>query len=154
MKRFIPYLFLIAGILSCNWTFSDAQDSPRSRESFNQGWKFIKFFNASTDAATFDREPAGLQLPAADDKAWRNLDLPHDWAIEGPFSDTLENNTGLLPWKGIGWYRKHFTLDETDRNNRIYIDFDGAMAYAEVWLNGEHVGGWPYGYYNKPDPVI
>lgn len=146
MKRFIPYLFLIAVILSCNWTFSDAQDSPRSRESFNQGWKFIKFFNASTDAATFDREPAGLQLPTADDKAWRNLDLPHDWAIEGLFSDTLENNTGLLPWKGIGWYRKHFTLDETDRNNRIYIDFDGAMAYAEVWLNGEHVGGWPYGY--------
>ena len=146
MKRFLTSLILIGVILSCNRTLADAQDSPRSRESFNQGWKFIKFFNASADAATFDREPAGLQLPAADDKAWRTLDLPHDWAIEGPFSDTLENNTGLLPWKGIGWYRKHFTLDETDRNNRIYIDFDGAMAYAEVWLNGEHVGGWPYGY--------
>ena len=139
-------MILIGVILSSNWTLADAQDSPRSRESFNQGWKFIKFFNASTDDATFDKEPAGLQLPTADDKGWRTLDLPHDWAIEGPFSDTLENNTGLLPWKGIGWYRKHFTLDEADRNNRIYIDFDGAMAYAEVWLNGEHVGGWPYGY--------
>lgn len=146
MKRLLPSFIIIAVFLFSSINPADAQDSPRSRESFNQGWKFIKFFNASTDAATFDREPAGLQLPTADDKGWRTLDLPHDWAIEGPFSDTLENNTGLLPWKGIGWYRKHFTLDETDRNNRIYIDFDGAMAYAEVWLNGEHVGGWPYGY--------
>lgn len=146
MKRLLPS-FLIIAVLLFSYTFQvDGQNSPRSRESFNQGWKFIKFFNASTDAAAFDKEPAGLQLPTADDKSWRTLDLPHDWAIEGPFSDTLENNTGLLPWKGIGWYRKHFTLDETDRNNRIYIDFDGAMAYAEVWLNGEHVGGWPYGY--------
>jgi len=146
MKRFLPSFLIIAFLASFACTLAEAQNSPRSRESFNQGWKFIKFFNASTDAATFDKEPAGLQLPTADDKSWRTLDLPHDWAIEGPFSDTLENNTGLLPWKGIGWYRKHFTLDETDRNNRIYIDFDGAMAYAEVWLNGEHVGGWPYGY--------
>jgi len=123
-----------------------AQNSPRTRESFNQGWKFIKYFNASTATATSDREPEGLQLPPADDSKWRTLDLPHDWAIEGPFSDTLENNSGLLPWKGIGWYRKHFTVNETDKGKRIYIDFDGAMAYAEVWLNGKYVGGWPYGY--------
>lgn len=146
MKRLLPSFIIIAVFLFSIINPADAQDSPRSRESFNQGWKFIRFFNASTDTATFDKEPSVLQLPTTDDKAWRTIDLPHDWAIEGPFSDTLENNTGLLPWKGIGWYRKHFTLDETDRNNRIYIDFDGAMAYAEVWLNGEHVGGWPYGY--------
>ncbi len=146
MKPSLPFFLIIAAFLFSSIIPADAQDSPRSRESFNQNWRFIKFFNASTDAATFDREPAGLQAPAADDKSWRMLDLPHDWAIEGPFSDTLENNTGLLPWKGIGWYRKHFTLNEEDRGKRIYIDFDGAMAYAEVWLNGEHVGGWPYGY--------
>ncbi len=85
-----------------------------------------KYFNASTDAATTDKEPEGLQLPSVNDNSWRTLDLPHDWAIEGPFSDTLENNTGLLPWKGIGWYRKHFSVDESDRERRIYIDFDGA----------------------------
>jgi len=107
MKRLLPSFAIIAVFLYSGINQADAQNSPRSRESFNQNWKFIKFFNASTDAATFDREPAGLQLPAADDKSWRTLDLPHDWAIEGPFSDTLENNTGLLPWKGIGWYRKH-----------------------------------------------
>jgi len=129
-----------------NAGISLAQNSPRSRESFNQDWKFIKYFNASTDAATNDKEPAGLQLPSANDNSWRTLELPHDWAIEGPFNDTLENNTGLLPWKGIGWYRKHFTLKEADKDKRIYIDFDGAMAYSEVWVNGKYVGGWPYGY--------
>jgi len=123
-----------------------AQESPRSRESFNQGWKFVKYFNASVESVATDREPENLQLPSVNDNSWRTLDLPHDWAIEGPFSDTLENNTGLLPWKGIGWYRKHFIVSENDKGKRIYIDFDGAMANAKVWLNGKYVGEWPYGY--------
>jgi beta-galactosidase len=146
MKRVIIAVFLMSA--SAIWYAGSiqAQNSPRSRESFNQNWKFIRYFNASTDAATTDKEPEGLQLPSVNDNSWRTLDLPHDWAIEGPFSDTLENNTGLLPWKGIGWYRKHFSVDESDKGRRIYIDFDGAMAYAEVWLNGKYVGGWPYGY--------
>jgi beta-galactosidase len=124
----------------------EAQDSPRSRESFNLGWKFVKYFNASNDAVTTDKEPENLQLPTVNDNAWRSLDLPHDWAIEGPFNDSLENNTGLLPWKGIGWYRKHFTISDNDKGKRIYVDFDGAMANAKVWLNGKYVGEWPYGY--------
>jgi beta-galactosidase len=123
-----------------------AQESPRSRESFNLGWKFVKYFNASNESVTTDKEPENLQLPSVNDNSWRSLDLPHDWAIEGPFSDTLENNTGLLPWKGIGWYRKHFTISDNDKGKRIYVDFDGAMANAKVWLNGKYVGEWPYGY--------
>ncbi len=146
MKRIVTALLFISVFLILAEELSLAQNLPRSCESFNQGWKFIKYFNASTDAATNDKEPAGLQLPSVNDNSWRNLDLPHDWAIEGPFSDTLENNTGLLPWKGIGWYRKHFVLKESENDKRIYVDFDGAMAYSEVWVNGKYVGGWPYGY--------
>ncbi|MCU0408299.1 MAG: beta galactosidase jelly roll domain-containing protein, partial [Bacteroidales bacterium] len=123
-----------------------AQEAPRTTESFNQGWKFIRYFNSSDDKTSSDREPASLQLPQADDSGWRDLDLPHDWAIEGPFHDSLENNTGLLPWKGIGWYRKHFIVPESDMGKRIYVGFDGAMANAEVWLNGKYAGEWPYGY--------
>jgi beta-galactosidase len=146
MKRTsIAMLFLIV-VTICSTESLLAQDSPRSRESFNQGWKFVKYFNASGEAATTDKEPENLQLPSVNDNNWRSLDLPHDWAIEGPFSDTLENNTGLLPWKGIGWYRKHFTIGESEKDKRIYIDFDGAMADAKVWLNGKYVGEWPYGY--------
>jgi beta-galactosidase len=146
MKRAFIALLLIAAFAIGNAWSAQAQNSTRSRESFNQDWKFIRYFNASTDAVTTGKEPEGLQLPAVNDNNWRSLDLPHDWAIEGPFSDTLENNTGLLPWKGIGWYRKHFSINESDKSSRIYIDFDGAMAYSEVWLNGKYVGGWPYGY--------
>jgi beta-galactosidase len=146
MKRtFILSSLLILTIMSVSVALI-AQESPRTRESFNQGWKFVKFFNASDEAALTDKEPVNLQLPSVRDNAWRSVDLPHDWAIEGPFSDTLENNTGLLPWKGIGWYRKHFTISENDKGKRIYIDFDGAMANAKVWLNGKYVGEWRYGY--------
>jgi beta-galactosidase len=135
-------IILVAGIPGILFS----QESPRIRESFNDGWKFIRYFNASDDNAISDREPEGLQMPSVSDNNWRSVNLPHDWAIEGPFSDTLENNTGLLPWKGIGWYRKHFTIPESDKGRRVYIDVDGAMAYANVWLNGKFVGGWPYGY--------
>ena len=146
MKRALVLKFLTIIAIICYSGVLDAQDSPRLRESFNEGWKFVKYFNASSDPVASDKEPSNLQSPATNDKNWRSLNLPHDWAIEGPFSDTLENNTGLLPWKGIGWYRKHFQVSSNDRDKRIYIDFDGAMAYAKVWLNGKFVGEWPYGY--------
>ncbi len=146
MKRTSILTFLVIVITLCITDAVMAQESPRSRESFNQGWKFVKYFNASVESVATDREPENLQLPSVNDNSWRTLDLPHDWAIEGPFSDTLENNTGLLPWKGIGWYRKHFIVSENDKGKRIYIDFDGAMANAKIWLNGKYVGEWPYGY--------
>ena len=146
MKRMLTISFLLIIVMICISEVLSAQESPRSRESFNQGWKFVKYFNAFNEAVKTDKEPENLQLPSVDDKSWRSLDLPHDWAIEGPFSDTLENNTGLLPWKGIGWYRKHFSINDNDKGKRIYVDFDGAMANAKVWLNGKYVGEWPYGY--------
>ena len=138
----ISLLIAFFGSLS----IAKAQESSRTIESFNNGWRFVKYFNSYNEAATSDREPANLQNPSVDDSAWRSLDLPHDWAIEGPFNDSLENNTGLLPWKGIGWYRKHFTISDSDKGKRIYVGFDGAMANAKVWLNGKYVGEWPYGY--------
>ncbi|MDO9339319.1 MAG: beta-galactosidase GalB [Bacteroidales bacterium] len=146
MKRTSIFTLLLIVITICISEALLAQESPRSRESFNQGWKFVKYFNASDEAVITDKEPENLQLPSVNDNNWRSLDLPHDWAIEGPFSDTLENNTGLLPWKGIGWYRKYFVVSDNDKGKRIYVDFDGAMANAKVWLNGKYVGEWPYGY--------
>lgn len=84
--------------------------------------------------------------PEYDDRAWRQLDLPHDWGIEGPFSQQLPGETGKLPWQGVGWYRKRFKLPKSDRDRRIALELDGAMAYSAIWLNAKLVGGWPYGY--------
>jgi beta-galactosidase len=80
------------------------------------------------------------------DTGWRSVNLPHDWGIEGPFNINDPGETGKLPWFGVGWYRKHFDIPLSDAGRRIYLDVDGAMSYANVWLNGYYVGGWPYGY--------
>ncbi|BCM90661.1 beta-galactosidase BoGH2A [Abditibacteriota bacterium] len=80
------------------------------------------------------------------DAAWRQLNLPHDWGIEGPFDPTLPGESGRLPWMGIGWYRKTFVLPASDAGRKIYLDIDGAMSYSTVYLNGQMIGGWPYGY--------
>ncbi len=84
------------------------------------------------------------------DNAWDKINLPHDWAIKGPFYEganaEVGGGMGRLPVHGIGWYRKKLTIPATDKGKSIYLDVDGAMSYAMVWLNGNLVGGWPYGY--------
>ncbi len=112
--------------------------------SLNEGWTFARY-GLQADG-TLREEPEGMYAAGWDDSSWRKLDVPHDFAIEGPFRMDLSGNTGRLPYQGIGWYRKSFVLDSTDADKRIYVDFDGVMAYAQVWLNGQYVGGWPYGY--------
>jgi beta-galactosidase len=118
--------------------------TPRSRESFNDDWRFARF-GPMPDGEVRD-EPRGLQITKVDDSAWRELTLPHDWAIEGPFRQDLDGSTGKLPWRAIGWYRKTFEVPAEDSDKRVFIDFDGAMANAKVWLNGNFIGEWPYGY--------
>jgi beta-galactosidase len=82
-----------------------------------------------------------------DDTGWRLIDLPHDWAIEGPFgTGRADAGMGRLPCAGVAWYRKKLTIPASDSGKSIFLDIDGAMSYATVWLNGKLVGGWPYGY--------
>ena len=113
-------------------------------ETFDAGWLF-KRYGLQPDGSSVT-EPENQESEKITDGAWRKLDLPHDWAIEGPFRLELTGETGKLPWKGIGWYRKHFKVPATDSGKQIFLDFDGAMAYAQIWLNGQYVGTWPYGY--------
>lgn len=82
-----------------------------------------------------------------DDSGWQRVDLPHDWAIAGPFlTEGPHGGMGRLPSWGIGWYRRQLDIPASDRGRSIFLDIDGAMSYATVWLNGQLVGGWPYGY--------
>jgi beta-galactosidase len=82
-----------------------------------------------------------------DDSDWQKVDLPHDWAIAGPFiKDGPYGGMGRLPSWGIGWYRRSLDIPASDSGKSIFLDVEGAMSYATVWLNGKLVGGWPYGY--------
>jgi beta-galactosidase/beta-glucuronidase len=90
---------------------------------FNQDWLFAA------------GDPAGADAAAFDDSAWRKLDLPHDWSIEGPFDAHWASGTAYLP-AGIAWYRKHFTLPDDDAGKLVSIEF----------INGHALGIRPYGY--------
>jgi beta-galactosidase len=85
-----------------------------------------------------------------DDSFWESVNLPHDWAIEGPFqkgsSPGVGGSMGRLPSPGVAWYRKKLDMPAADAGKSIFLDVDGAMSYTMVWLNGKLVGGWPYGY--------
>jgi beta-galactosidase len=109
------------------------------------------------DPAKHHQRPAGS--PGSDfpivqnnfnDNAWEQVDLPHDWAIRGQFYQSANaivgGGMGRLPIQGIAWYRKKLDISAADKHKSIYLDIDGAMSYAMVWLNGNLVGGWPYGY--------
>lgn len=85
-----------------------------------------------------------------DDRSWERVSLPHDWAIKGPFYEgrnaEVGGGMGRLPSHGVAWYRKKLNIPAADAGKSIFLDIDGAMSYAMVWLNGHLVGGWPYGY--------
>ncbi|MBO4849615.1 MAG: DUF4982 domain-containing protein [Prevotella sp.] len=82
--------------------------------------------------------------PGYVDKSWRQLDLPHDWAIEGDFMPSHPSGAGggALPG-GVGWYRKHFSVGNAER---YFIEFDGVYMNAAVYVNGHLLGKRPYGY--------
>jgi beta-galactosidase len=88
--------------------------------------------------------------PDFDDSTWERINLPHDWAIKGPFLSgwgaEVGGGMGRLPSPGVAWYRKTIEIPASEADKRIFLDVDGAMAYAMVWLNGHLVGGWPFGY--------
>ena len=96
----------------------------------------------------------GLDFPFVqygfDDSNWEKVNLPHDWAIKGPFfegdNSEVGGGMGRLPVNGVAWYRKKLEIHASDAGKSIFLDVDGAMSYAMVWLNGTLVGGWPYGY--------
>lgn len=109
--------------------------SPKTkvrRCDFSENWMF-RLGNANS--ANFD------------DTSWRVLNLPHDWAIEGSFdkNNPAGFNGGALPG-GLGWYRKAFRVSEADKGKKTFIDFDGAYMNTTVYLNGDSIGFWPYGY--------
>ena len=127
MKKLLILFVVLAAV-----TF---RAEAREKINFDKGWRFIL------------ADSAQMSLAMYDDSAWRMLNVPHDWAIEGDFSASAPsgNSGGALPG-GVGWYRKSFEVAAADKGKLFYIDFDGVYMNAKVWINGQLLGQRPYGY--------
>lgn len=80
-------------------------------------------------------------------KDWEQVQIPHDWAISGPFIEDGDGDTGKLPWKGVGWYRTQLpAATQKKEGKRYFLIFDGVMAMPEIYINGQLAGKWDYGY--------
>ncbi len=126
--------------------------AQRTERQLEKGWKFTRLDDAQFARADYN------------DAKWKNVTVPHDWAIYGPFSiDNDKQNTAIaqdgqtqamehagrtggLPFVGTGWYRLSFEVPEFKDNKRCTLVFDGAMSHAQVYINGENAVYWPYGY--------
>lgn len=130
----------------------DARSVGREVVLLDQGWLFLQ------------KEVKNGESPLLNDSEWSKVKVPHDWAINGNFDMNIDmqsvqvvedgeksaklrtGRTGALPCFGVGWYRKVLPVTKSDVGKRVFIEFDGAMSRAKVYLNGEYIGEWPYGY--------
>ena len=134
MKRFTRRLMLFAAAVLLAAGAASAKDASRRILNFDKDWRFIQ------------EDVPEAQAPQFNDKAWRLLDLPHDWSIEGEnVQSQTGGSVGYFPM-GIGWYRKTFTIPSYSKDKLYSIEFDGVYEHSTVWVNGHCLGTWPYGY--------
>jgi beta-galactosidase len=117
-------------------TIQPVGNRVRTIMPLDRNWLFNKGDASGADGAAFA------------DSTWRPVNLPHDWSVEGPFSQTapMTGRGGYLA-SGIGWYRNHFTLpSNVTSGQQVYVEFDGVMANSTVYINGTALGTHPYGY--------
>lgn len=96
--------------------------AARTVENFNDGWVFSR-----------------------DQKDWKPVTIPHDWAINEEFDAKLPHRSGALPWKGVGYYRKTLVFDKLPKG-RVFLELDGVMCDGTLYVNGQCAGHQPYGY--------
>ncbi|HEY1122951.1 MAG TPA: glycoside hydrolase family 2 TIM barrel-domain containing protein [Haloferula sp.] len=101
--------------------------------SFDDGWQFHQ------------GDVTGAEKEGFSGNDWEKVAVPHDWSIAGAF-DKSAPTTGSGGWlpSGVAWYRKEFSFDA--KGKRVWVEFDGVMANAEVWINGHSLGKRPNGY--------
>jgi beta-galactosidase len=161
----ISYLIVIALLYSLQAFAQSANSSKTSREHINidTNWSFAlghaydaqKDFGNGTSYFSYLAKASygdGAAAAGFDDRAWRKLDLPHDWAVEADFSANASFSHGFktvgrnYPEKSVGWYRKKINITKNDLGRRITIAFDGVFRNSIVWLNGHYLGTEPSGY--------
>ena len=130
-----------------------AEAVPRERLLMDAGWKFHVgddwgiAQNLAKAGSGFG--PAGFSFG---DAGWREVNLPHDWAIELPFDRRADSSHGFralgaaFPENSRAWYRRHFSLPAADAQRRIWLEMDGVYRDSTVFVNGWFVGRHESGY--------
>lgn len=134
MKKSILTSLCTLLLLSCSTQDSKESLHTRERISFNENWLFQKKEDTTATQVNYD------------DSQWRNLNVPHDYAIEGPFKPEYNPRTGGLPIHGQSVYRKKFNIDEEKKGSIVSLEFEGIMSNATIYINGEKVYHRPNGY--------
>lgn len=135
MKRKALFELFIIVVIFLILSSCDKNSKTEDKLLFDFDWKF----SLGENAEAFE--------PGFNDSAWRVLDVPHDFSIEQPFDSTNPSlGGGGYAFGGTGWYRKHFILDESYEGKKVSVMFDGVYRNSEVWINGQSLGLWPYGY--------
>jgi beta-galactosidase len=116
------YLFLMVALLPFV-TSAQQPVTPRKTYNFNPGWKL------------FVGDLPGAESTDFDDKAWKPITLPYAWNEDEAFKKSIEDLS-----TGIAWYRKHFTISETNQSNKIFLEFEGIRQAGEFYLNGKFIG--------------
>jgi beta-galactosidase len=166
VKSLLNFSFVVIMLLlpSVLWS-QENQSQTRERLLMDFGWKFAyghpfdaaKDFDHGTSYFSYYAKAGYGDGPAAagfDDRAWRQLDLPHDFAVEQPFDPRGSHSHGYkaigrnFPEVSVGWYRKHFVIPASDLGRRITVTFDGVHRDSKVWINGHYLGNEPSGYYS------
>ncbi|MBN2104245.1 DUF4982 domain-containing protein [bacterium] len=159
-KKIVPMMLLF---FVGSFIIAKAKNENRECILMDSGWKFAfghpydtdKDFKHATGYFSYFAKAGYGDGPASanfDDRAWRILDLPHDWAVEQSFESRGSHSHGYkaigrnFPETSIGWYRKSFWIPESDLGRRISVQFDGVFRNSLVWVNGFYLGHEPSGY--------
>jgi beta-galactosidase len=165
MKKSVKLMILIIFGSIANYALAQSSATANKREHLlmDFDWRFAfghpydtqKDFNTGTGYFSYFAKTGygdGAAAPGFDDRSWRKLDLPHDWAVEQPFSPRASTSHGFkaigrnFPDASVGWYRKKFFVPASDLGRHITIAFDGVFRNSIVWVNGHYLGTELSGY--------
>jgi len=140
-------IILTSILLNNGWTFSKGS-AESMQADFGHGTEYFTYITK----ARSNGENHGPIMPEYDDSGWQQVNLPHDWAVDLPFSGEASHSHGYkcIGWKypqnSVGWYRKRLQVPKDWQGKRIYIEFDGIYRDSQVFCNGYFLGGRKDGY--------
>ncbi len=122
----LPFILAVVFLFpSCR---QEGNPDVRKDFSLNASWRTAE---NDSDRTAFN----GFEEPDYNDRGWKQVNVPHNWDDYGAYRRLKHGNR-----HGYAWYRKTFELNQSEKDKRYFLYFEGVGSYATVWLNGDSVG--------------